>query len=81
VPVVATDAGGIPEMVRDGETGFLVPLKNPSALANTVVRAIQNENLRKGLAQNATVLVNEEFTADSMVRGNVGVYEELLSIA
>ncbi|MCC6794159.1 MAG: glycosyltransferase [Candidatus Hydrogenedentes bacterium] len=81
VPVVATDAGGIPEMVRDGETGFLVPLKNPSALANAVVRAMQNENLRNGLAQNATVLVNEEFTADSMVRENVGVYEELLSIA
>lgn len=79
VPVVATDAGGIPEMVRDGETGLLVSAKNSNALADAVLRAINAAQLRASLAGAALALVNDSFTADSMVSGNLAVYEELLS--
>jgi len=79
LPVVATNAGGIPEMVHDGETGLLVAAKNPTALATAVVRAVKDAQLRERLAGAALELVNNSFTADSMVRGNLAVYEELLS--
>lgn len=79
VPVVATNAGGIPEMVRDSETGLLVTAKNPTELANATVRAVKDAELRKSIASAALDLLHDSFTADSMVRGNLAVYDELLS--
>ena len=79
VPVVATNAGGIPEMVRDRETGLLVAAKNPTELANATVSAFKDAELRERVAGRALDLVKHSFTVDSMVRGNLAVYEELLS--
>ena len=42
IPVVATDAGGIPEVIEDGETGILVPSRDPEALASGIVRLLSN---------------------------------------
>jgi glycosyltransferase involved in cell wall biosynthesis len=42
VPVVATNAGGIPDLVRDGDTGWLVPIGNPSALARAMREALDH---------------------------------------
>lgn len=54
VPVVATDAGGIPEIVRDGETGLLAPVGNPLELARHVRQMVENDALRKRLVEGAT---------------------------
>ncbi len=42
VPVVATNAGGIPDLIRDGDTGWLVPPRNPEALARAALEALGN---------------------------------------
>ena len=51
VPVCATTAGGIPEVVEDGATGFLVQPRNPEALAGVIMRMLDDANLRKNMAK------------------------------
>jgi glycosyltransferase involved in cell wall biosynthesis len=52
-PVVGTRAGGIPDIVRDGENGLLVPAEDASALADALVRALSDRELLEGLAGGA----------------------------
>lgn len=78
VPVAATAAGGLPEMVRDDQTGLLAAPGDASGLAQALVRLLTDRGLAERLAQNAQVMVDTEFSADAMVEGNLGVYERLL---
>jgi len=52
-PVIATAVGGVPEVVRDGENGLLVPPDNPEALADAVRRFFADDELRRRLAEAA----------------------------
>ncbi len=60
VPVISTSVSGIPELVQHGKTGMLVPERNASELANTMVRLARDEVLRDRIAQNALELVHRE---------------------
>jgi glycosyltransferase involved in cell wall biosynthesis len=60
-PVVSTDVTGIPEVVRDRETGLIVPQHNPSALADAIERLLADSDLRVRLAANARRLIEAEF--------------------
>lgn len=53
LPVVGTDVGGVSEMLRDGETGILVPLHDAAALTQALERLIQNPSLRTQMSQAA----------------------------
>jgi glycosyltransferase involved in cell wall biosynthesis len=77
-PIVATRAGGIPEIVREGETGLLVPPRDPGALAEAVVRLLNDATLSRRLAEAAARFVHAEGTKERMVEETVRVYEELL---
>ncbi len=48
-PVIATAVGGVPEVVRDGENGLLVPARDPQALAEAIRRFFADEQLRARL--------------------------------
>ncbi|WP_457567631.1 glycosyltransferase family 4 protein [Desulfurobacterium sp.] len=78
VPVVATDAGGVREIVINGKTGLLVPKNNPDALFRAVIKILQDEKLRKSLIINAHKFVNENFTVDKMVDAYFELYGEVL---
>ncbi len=73
-PVVATTAGGIPEVVADGETGLLVPPRDHHALADAIVRLLNDPALRRRLGEAGLARVREHFTADRMVRDTLRVY-------
>jgi glycosyltransferase involved in cell wall biosynthesis len=60
-PVVSTDVTGIPEVVRDGETGLLVPQFDPPALAEALGRLLADPGLRVRLAEAARRLIEAEF--------------------
>lgn len=79
VPVVATAAGGIPEMVKPGETGWLVPSRDPEALASAIIDALTDRDGAAARARRAEAVVRERFSVDQMVEGNLRVYEELLA--
>lgn len=77
IPVVATAAGGIPEMVRDGETGLLAEAGNPRDVADRIVAVIRESQMAGALRATAANLVRERFTKDTMVAGNLEVYRRL----
>jgi len=76
--VVGTSAGGIPEVVRDGETGLLAPPRDPAALAARVDRLVQDPPLRERLGRAAAARVEQAFSVDRMVAGTVQAYREVL---
>ena len=76
-PIVATRAGGIPEIVEDDITGLVVPPRDSRALAGAIVRALQDEALRKRLAAAGFQRVRERFTVERMVAETAAVYATL----
>lgn len=53
IPVVATRSGGVPEIIRDGEDGFLTSPNNPEELAYALLRVLMDEQIRNQLSENA----------------------------
>ena len=78
-PVVASAVGGLPEIVRDGQTGLLVPPGDAKALAEALVRLLRDRQLAATLGQRGKRLVEAEFTADAMVEGTLRVYREVMN--
>jgi glycosyltransferase involved in cell wall biosynthesis len=79
VPTVATDVVGTKETVVDGETGFLVPLNDVDALADRLIRLIDNPALRERMGERGRSRVEAEFDEDKIVDALTGVYRELLA--
>lgn len=76
VPVVATDAGGIPEMVENGVTGLLAPVGTPGSLAEQVLRILREPGLRDRLIANAAERLNA-FSKHQTALKTLEVYGEL----
>ena len=77
VPVVATAVGGVPDIVTDGETGRLVPARDPDALARAVLSAVEDEASRRVWAEHARLSVRA-FSADHMVDATLAAYRDAL---
>ncbi len=77
VPIVATNVGGIPEAVRHGRNGLLVPPGDPRALGTAVATLLQDKGLARQLGDAGKELMRSEFSIDAMVEGNLAVYREL----
>jgi glycosyltransferase involved in cell wall biosynthesis len=75
-PVVASDVGGIPEMIEDGVTGLLVEHDNPVALAAAVVRLLKDHALADMLARAGHDLVHDRFCIELMVKSIEEIYDE-----
>ena len=76
-PVVATNAGGIPEVVVDGETGFLVPPRDHGAMAEALVRLLRDAQLRQRMGRAGLVRARRKFSAERMVQETLRVYERV----
>jgi L-malate glycosyltransferase len=76
-PIVATRAGGIPEIVEDGVNGLLVPPRDAASLAAAIVRALKDESLRTRMGDAGYARVRERFTVDRMVSETAAVYKRL----
>lgn len=77
-PVIATAVGGNPEAVVEGETGYLVPVRSPQAVAEVAAKLGTNPSLRKQMGDSARKRVEENFTVERMVRAHENLYAELL---
>lgn len=73
-PVVATTAGGIPEIVEEGVTGRLVPPRDAPALAEAILDLLRHEERRRQLGDAGLARVRRRFTVERMVRETVAVY-------
>ena len=79
VPVVATNVGGIPELVKDNETGILVPSENPDRLADAVNELLSDKQKAKRLANNGNKFVKNHMTWDIILPKYIQFYEDLLT--
>ncbi|MDR1777548.1 MAG: glycosyltransferase [Desulfovibrio sp.] len=61
LPVVATDVNGIPEVIRNNETGLLVPQRNPTAMADALRRMLENRERARSMAEAGKALVKQMF--------------------
>ena len=78
-PVIATDNGGAREILRDDETGWLVPPDDPQALAEAIARALDlPQSKRLTLAERAMAHMRAHFTTKAMTDRTLAVYEEIL---
>ncbi len=73
-PVVASNVGGIPEMIRSGENGILVPSQDPSALASAIGLLFRDRALANKLASAGHELVHQKFCVDDMLRDIEAIY-------
>lgn len=77
--VVATPVGGTPELVLDEKTGLLVPPRDPGALADAIKRLLADPSLRARLGEAGHRRVAERFSADSMCRRVLELYDEVVT--
>jgi len=78
LPVVVTRVGGMTDLVRDGETGLVVPPADPEALAAALVRVLSDSDLRAALGRAARRYA-ERFSWDKVAAGLEGTYRRLVS--
>jgi L-malate glycosyltransferase len=76
-PVVATAAGGIPEVVVDGDTGFLVAPRDHEAMAAAIVRLLKDEALRQRMGAAGRTRACTMFSAERMVQETLRVYQRV----
>lgn len=79
IPCIATDVGGVPDIVKNGKTGLLVKPKNPHSIAAKIFELINNSEMRKQLALDAYENVLKNFSGEKMVVGTLKVYRKILN--
>jgi glycosyltransferase involved in cell wall biosynthesis len=78
-PVVASRVGGLAEAVRDGETGLLVPPRDPAALRAALERLLGDAELRGRLGAAARADAEERFSADRAAEATIAAYRAALA--
>ena len=78
IPVVASAVGGIPEVVVDGETGFLVPPANPDELASAINRILDSDELGRELGKAGRLRVERYFSWEAIAEQTRDMYLEML---
>jgi glycosyltransferase involved in cell wall biosynthesis len=79
LPVVATNTGGIAEVIREGRTGFLVAPQDSSSMAQKISILLHDISLRRTIGRNARESLGNDFSIDAMVACNLRQYERLYS--
>jgi glycosyltransferase involved in cell wall biosynthesis len=76
-PVVATNGGGVPEIVEDGETGLLVPMGDATAMAEAICQILETPERARAMGRKGRERVAAHFTMDQTARRVEAVYEEM----
>jgi glycosyltransferase involved in cell wall biosynthesis len=80
-PVVATNGGGVPEIVEDGVTGMLVPMGDAPAIAKAVEYLLENPQSAKAMGVQGRKRVLADFTIQTTARKVEAVYRQVLGVA
>lgn len=78
-PVLVTPVGAIPDIIKDGETGFILEDNSPETIAKGITSALNHPNLEQ-VAANARALVEQEFTYEAAVERYRKIFEDLLLV-
>jgi glycosyltransferase involved in cell wall biosynthesis len=77
-PCVVTDAGGSAEAIVDGDSGLVVAVRDPAALAGATLRLLADHDLASRLGTAAAERVRDRFTRAAMIAGTEAVYRDVL---
>ena len=77
-PVVATNGGGVPEIVEDGNTGILVPMGDAAAMASAICRILADPVLARAMGMRGRKRVTEHFSVTQTARRVEAVYGEMM---
>ena len=78
LPVIATSVGGNPEIISDGENGVLIPPKDASALARSMIRLLESREFARRLGESARERVMREYSLERLLRRTEDLYISLL---
>ena len=78
IPVIAISVGGIPELIKNNETGLLIEPENSQFLLNEINKLLKNPNLQEQLSKNSHEFILEHYTWKTLYQKYVNFYEELL---
>lgn len=76
-PIIATNVGGTPDIIESNKTGIIIPPEDPYSLSNAIIKLLKNSSLAKGLSERAQLVVEKEFSIDSMLTNYMSLYEEI----
>lgn len=79
IPVIASNVGGIPEIIRDQENGILIPPGNPGLLSEAILRIFDDQELRKLLISRGFEMVRS-FSLENMIKDTFNAYDQLLGV-
>jgi glycosyltransferase involved in cell wall biosynthesis len=80
-PIIVTNSGGMPEVIRDGVNGFVVNVRDYEALGSRIVQILLNDRLRERLGYTGKEIVENSFTKEIMTKNTLKVYEKVLNNA
>jgi len=78
LPVIASNIGGIPDIIHDGETGLLVPEKDSMEISLSIIKLIENEDLRELIALKGYNMVKEHFIWEKIAKEYISIYQEII---
>ena len=79
LPIVATDVPGCREAVINGENGYLVPPRNPTALADAIEKLLNDESLRRDMGVKSRALAEREFAVNKINNETISLYQHILN--
>jgi len=79
IPPIVTDVGGLPELVKDKESGIVIPPDDPQALADRIMKLYKNPETKKQLGSNARRRIDTHFNINTTVEKTRKVFEELMA--
>jgi len=77
-PVVATNVGGVAEIVREGETGFIVPKQNSGEMSKMLVHLMNDSETRGKMGASAKELIRNEFDSAKVARSYEALYLSII---
>ncbi|MFZ9038919.1 MAG: glycosyltransferase family 4 protein [Gammaproteobacteria bacterium] len=78
VPVVATAVGGIPEMISSGDNGYVVPVNDPPAMADAVMKILEDPRRASGMGKSARETALARFSLDHQVDRLIDIWQQML---
>ena len=78
IPVISTDVGGVRDILKDGDTGFIVPVNDAVLFADKVLELVENEKKRQKMSQNGWAFVKDTFHYNTLASNMDRLYKELL---
>ncbi len=75
-PMVVTEAGGMPEIIKDGINGFIIPVKDYESLASRIIYLLSDESLRERLGDTGRQMVEQQYTKEIVADNTLRVYKK-----